>query len=169
MHLNVNATRHPIGAGMRQATPLTIRRQIGHDWAALFDLVMDIERYPLFVPGCTAEQVLSRRDVAPGRIEVVSRMTVGKPPLGFSYTNRTVADRPTRRIGVTSTDGPLKLLQVLWRFLPAAPAGTEIALTAVYEFRSALVGSLASGPLETMFSRIVEAFEHRANTLATPA
>ena len=147
---------------MKSGPPLAIRRTVGHDWAKLFDLVMDIERYPLFIPGCTGEKVLSRRDVAPGRTEVVSRMTVGKPPLGFSYTNRTVADRPTRRIGVTSTDGPLKLLQVLWRFLPAE-TNTEIAFTAVYEFRSALFTGIAAAPLEAMLNRIVEAFVRRAN------
>ena len=147
---------------MISGRPLTIRRAVGHDWAKLFDLVMDIERYPQFVPCCTGELVLSRRDVGPGRIEVVSRMTVGKPPLRFSYTNRTVADRPTRRIGVTSTDGPLKLLQVLWRFAPVG-ARTEIGFTAVYEFRSTLVASLAGAPLEAMLNRIVEAFVRRAN------
>jgi coenzyme Q-binding protein COQ10 len=127
---------------------------------------MDIERYPQFVPGCTGERLISRRQVADGRTEAISRMTVGKPPLQFSYTNRTLADRPNRRIGVASNDGPLKLLQVLWRFQPDGPLRTEIALTAIYEFRSTLVSCLASGPLASMFSRIIEAFEQRANSLA---
>src|SRR5271166_2295379 len=151
---------------MKQAYPLTVRRQLGHDWVTLFDLVLDVERYPLFIPGCTDDRVLSRRVVSPGRDEIVSRMTVGRPPLQFSYTNRTLADRETRRIGVASTDGPLRLLNVLWRFMPSGTSRTDIAFTACYEFRSAIVGGLAAGVLETLFGRIVEAFETRADALA---
>jgi coenzyme Q-binding protein COQ10 len=145
---------------------VAVYRRVSHPWLVLFDLVLDVESYPRFVPGCTDDRVLHRRDVSPGRTEIVSRMTVGRPPLQFSYTNRTLADRETKRISVASNDGPLRLLNVLWRFVPLDLGRTEIAFTACHEFRSAIVASLAAGLLETLFSRIVEAFEHRADAVA---
>jgi coenzyme Q-binding protein COQ10 len=142
---------------------VTIRKSVGHDWEALFALVLDLERYPRFVPGCARVRVLARRELAPGRVEIVSRMTVGVPPLQFSYTNRTEADHAARRVRVVSTDGPLRHLLVEWRFEPRERAVTEIGFAANYEFRNPVVTALASGALEQLFGQIVDAFERRAN------
>jgi len=100
----------------------------------MFALVLDIERYPQFVPGCTHEQILARREISPGCTEIISRMTVGVPPLQFGYTNRTLGDWEARRITVDSTDGPLRSLHVVWQFEPCGPVRTDIGFTADYEF-----------------------------------
>jgi coenzyme Q-binding protein COQ10 len=128
----------------------------------MFALVLDIERYPQFVPGCTHEQIYSRRDIAPCCTEIVSRMTVGIPPLQFSYTNRTVGDRAARRVTVQAKDGPLRLLHVTWQFEPCGPALTDVGFSANYEFQNPIVARLAAGAFESLFRRIVDAFERQA-------
>jgi coenzyme Q-binding protein COQ10 len=148
---------------------VTIRKSIGHDWEHVFALVQDVERYPRFVPGCARVRVLSRHDAAPGVVEIGSRMTVGLPPLQFGYTNLTRADRPARRIAVASTDGPLRHLQVLWRFEPRGVRHTEIAFSASYEFRSPILAALATGVFERLFGQIVDAFERRADSIEPAA
>jgi len=142
---------------------VTIRKSVAHEWDALFALVLDVERYPQFVPGCARVRVLGRHEPAPGRVAIDSRMTVGALPLQFSYANRTDADRPARRIAVVSTDGPLRHLHVTWRFEPRGRSRTEIGFAASYEFRNPIVAALASGALERLFGQIVDAFERRAN------
>jgi coenzyme Q-binding protein COQ10 len=128
----------------------------------MFALVMDIERYPQFVPGCTNEQVRSRSEIGPGCTEIISRMTVGIPPMQFGYTNRTRGDLEARRITVDSTDGPLRNLHVTWQFEPHGPSRSEIVFDAEYEFHNPVVARLASGAFESLFRRIVDAFERRA-------
>jgi coenzyme Q-binding protein COQ10 len=128
----------------------------------MFALVMDIERYPQFVPGCTNEHVQSRRETGAGCTEIISRMTVGVPPMQFGYTNRTLGDPEARRITVDSTDGPLRKLHVTWQFEPRGPARSEIVFNAEYEFHNPIVARLASGAFESLFRRIVDAFERRA-------
>ncbi len=141
---------------------ISIRRTVDQTWEDMFALVMDIERYPQFVPGCASEQIRSRREISPGCTEVVSRMTVGVPPMQFGYTNRTLGDLPERRITVESTDGPLRKLHVTWQFEPCGPARSAIVFNAEYEFHNPIVARLASGAFESLFRRIVDAFERRA-------
>jgi coenzyme Q-binding protein COQ10 len=128
----------------------------------MFALVMDIERYPQFVPGCTNEQIRSRCEISPTCTEIISRMTVGVPPVQFGYTNRTLGNREARRITVDSTDGPLRKLHVTWQFEPCGPGRSEIVFNAEYEFHNPIVARLASGAFESLFRRIVDAFERRA-------
>jgi coenzyme Q-binding protein COQ10 len=146
---------------------VAIRKSVGHDWDEMFALVLDLERYPRFVPGCTRVRLLSRHDPGPGIVEIVSRMTVGVPPLQLAYTNITRADRSARRIAVAATDGPLRHLQVLWRFEPRDVGRSEIAFSASYEFRSPILAALAAGAFERLFGQIVDAFERRADWIAT--
>ncbi|WP_146101660.1 type II toxin-antitoxin system RatA family toxin [Rhodopila globiformis] len=141
---------------------IAIHRTIGHDWTEMFALVLDIERYPQFVPGCTHERILARREIRPGCSEIISRMTVGMAPLQFSYTNRTLGDQEARRITVDSTDGPLRDLQVTWQFNPLGPARTRIDFSAKYEFHNPIVARLAAGAFDSLFRRIIDAFERRA-------
>jgi len=144
---------------------VTVRRLLNHEWTYLFALVQDVQHYPRFVPGCRHVRLLTQKDLTAERTEIMSRMTVGMLPLQFSYTNRTIADRGTRRITVDSTDGPLSFLHVLWRFEPGGERRTQIAFTAGYEFRNPVVARLAAGALEGLFSPIVDAFAHRADAL----
>ena len=141
---------------------VSIRQTVDHNWAEMFALVLDVERYPQFVPGCTHEHIYSRRDISPGRTEIISRMTVGVPPIQSGYTNRTVGDRDAHRITVDSTDGPLRTLHVTWQFEPCGPTRTLIEFSADYEFRSAIVARIATRAFESLFRKIVDAFERQA-------
>jgi len=128
----------------------------------MFALVIDVERYPQFVPGCTHDQVYFRREIRPGCTEIISRMTVGVPPMQFGYTNRTLGDREARCITVDATDGPLRTLHVTWQIEPCGPVRTQVGFSADYEFHNPIVARLAAGAFESLFRRIVDAFERRA-------
>lgn len=142
---------------------ITVRRRLGHPWTDLFALVLDIERYPQFVPGCTRVRMIARNEPQDGVVEIISRMTAGVLPLQISYTNRTLANRAARRISVDSTDGPLQFLHVLWRFEPLDAQHCDISFSASYSFRNPVLGRLAGAAFETLFSQIADAFARRAD------
>ncbi len=131
----------------------------------LFRLVLDVERYPEFVPGCARVRVLSRQQATSGCTEIVSRMTVGVLPLQVGYTNRTRADPDAKRIIVMSSDRPLRHLHVVWRFQPLAAGHTLVLLDACYDFRSPILAVLAERMFERLFGRLLDAFERRASSL----
>ena len=144
---------------------VAVIRRISHRWNDLFDLVLDLERYPAFVPHCRAVKVFSRKVDARGRCIIVSRMTVGLSAWEVGYANRTIGDRTARRIEVAALDGPLSHLQVVWTFTPDGDGGTRVEFFADYGFSNPVFGALASRVFDATFSNIVGAFERHADRL----
>lgn len=143
-------------------------RDLAHRWTDLFALVLDLQDYPRFVPHCRDVRLIRRSTDAAGRTVIVSRMEVGLSALRVSYANRTVADPVARRIEVTALDGPLRRLDVIWTFEPRG-RHTRVEFAVDYEFDSAALAALASALFEAMFSRIMDAFERRAEQLFAAA
>jgi len=158
------------GIEMRDRRPphkLAVVRRIHHRWSDLFGLVLDLERYPAFLPHCRAVKVYSRAQEG-GRTVIASRMTVGLAGFEVSYANRTSADLATRRIEVTASDGPLRRLNVLWSFEPDGEERTRVGFSVDYAFDSAILSALAVRAFDAMFGEILTAFERRAERLFGP-
>jgi coenzyme Q-binding protein COQ10 len=148
----------------RPGQSVNVTRRIRHRWEDLYGLVLDLERYPAFVPGCRAIKVYSRAAAA-GRTVIVSRMTVGVAGFDVSYANRTTGDAAARRIEVKALDGPLRRLDVRWTFEPNGEGWTRVGFSVDYAFNSAILSALASRAFAVMFRDILTAFERRADRL----
>jgi len=148
------------------STPrIRITKRIGHRWDDLFNLVLDVESYPAFVPHCRQVRLLSRRAESSTSTVIVSRMTVGLAALEVSYANRTNGDVARRIIEVEAIDGPLRYLRAVWRFVPHGDHRTEIDFSVDFEFSSLLLAAVASRVFGSMFGEMVDAFERRADRL----
>ena len=144
-------------------------RRLHHRWKDLYDLVLDIERYPAFVPGCRAVKVYSRAGAPAGRTVIVSRMTVGVAGFDVSYASRTTGDAVARRIEVKALDGALCRLDVLWTLEPDGEEWTSVGFSVDYAFDSAILSAVASRAFAAMFGEILTAFERRAERLFSRA
>ena len=71
----------------------------------VYGVVDDIARYPEFVPGCTAADVLER-DCR----QVVARLAVRRGPLRTQFTTRNQLD-PERSVYMQLVEGPFKVLE----------------------------------------------------------
>jgi len=127
----------------------------------LFDLVAAVERYPEFLPWCTAARVRSRE----GGV-MIADMAIGFRMIRERFTSRVVLDRP-RAIDVTYADGPFKRLTNRWRFIPM-PEGCEIDFFVDFEFRNKLLEKMIGLLFEEACRRMVAAFETRARALYGP-
>ncbi|WP_119422585.1 type II toxin-antitoxin system RatA family toxin [Desertibaculum subflavum] len=127
----------------------------------LFDLVAGVERYPEFLPWCTAARIRSRTD----RL-MIADMAIGFRMIRERFTSRVVLDRP-HAIDVTYADGPFKRLTNRWRFLPM-PEGCEIDFFVDFEFRSKLLEKMIGLLFEEACRRMISAFEGRARALYGP-
>jgi ribosome-associated toxin RatA of RatAB toxin-antitoxin module len=137
----------PAAAGLNARDDLPARRVAAtrrphHRWNDLYDLVLDIERYPAFVSGCRAVKVYSRAAAPAGRTVIVSRVTVGVAGFDVSYASRTTGDVVARRIEVKGLDGPLRRLDALWTFEPDGEEWTSVGCSV--DFSSAARDELAA-------------------------
>ena len=144
-------------------------RRLHHRWNDLYDLVLDLERYPAFVPGCRAVRVYSRTAAPAGRTVIVSRITVGVAGFDVSYASRTTGDAVARRIEVKALDGPLRRLDVLWTFEPDGNEWTNVGFSVDYAFDSAILSAVASRAFAAMFDEILAAFQRHGDRLFTRA
>lgn len=164
-------------------------RPVRHSPQVMFDLVADIERYPEFVPMCEALHVRRRSESGGSdgsKTEtLLADMTIGYKMIRETFTTRVELDRAAHQIRVTYVDGPFRHLENRWTFFPAgvlepashetgatslagsSPSGCRVQFFIDYEFRSRTFQMLAGAVFEKVFRKMAEAFETRADALAT--
>lgn len=133
----------------------------------MFDLVADVERYPEFVPMCTALHI-RRRSELNGTVTLIADMSIGYKMIRETFTTRVELDSEKHAIRVTYVDGPFKHLENRWTFAPDA-AGCAVRFFIDYEFKSRTFQMLAGAVFEQVFRKMAEAFEARADQLARRA
>ncbi|MBO6520802.1 MAG: type II toxin-antitoxin system RatA family toxin [Rhodospirillales bacterium] len=125
----------------------------------LFDLVIDVERYPEFLPWCLGCRVRKREEGL-----VVADMIIGFKVFRESFTSRVSHQRPDR-IDVTYTDGPFKYLNNHWIFNDLGNGSTEIDFYVDFEFRSRILQAAIGAVFNEAVKKMIAAFEGRANQL----
>ena len=139
------------------------KRLVRHTPVNMFDLVADVEKYPLFLPLCEELRVRRRAAAGDNGVEtLVADMTVGYKAIRETFTSRVTLDRPRLRINVEYVDGPFRYLENRWTF-HEAPGGCEVEFFITYEFRSFALGVLMGAMFDRAFRRFSEAFERRAD------
>ena len=141
-------------------------RKVRHKAGQMFDLVADVERYPEFVPLCTALKVRSRRDSGDDHETLVADMSIGYRRIHEKFTSRVVLDRPKLRVLVEYLDGPFSRMENIWTFQDE-PGGASSLVTFFidYEFRSRTLGLLMGAMFDVAFRRFAQAFEERADKI----
>jgi len=129
----------------------------------MFDLVSDIEKYPEFVPMCSAMHLRSSVDKGEGITVMVAAMTVAYKMIRQTFTSRAILDRPKLKILVEYLDGPFRHMQNRWTFTPTGEQACEVEFFIEYEFRSRTLAMLMGSLFDTVFRRMAAAFEQRAD------
>lgn len=131
--------------------------------AAIYQLVMDVETYPQFLPWCAALRVLSREKAG-----LIAEMVVRHKGLSERFISRVLGTPPEAgspgRVEVTLVEGPFSHLYNRWDLVPI-PEGTRIDFTIDFAFRSAVLEKLMGFFFTSAFKKMVAAFEARAKAL----
>ena len=122
----------------------------------MYELINDIERYPEFVPWCTAARVESRGDK-----EVVATLNIKRGPLRAEFTTRNLLE-PDRRVLMQFVSGPFRVLEGLWTLTPLGDLGCRIELEMRFEFANRVTGTLFEPVFEDTAGSLVDAFVKRA-------
>lgn len=131
----------------------------------LFTLVADIERYPEFLPWCSAARIQSKK----GNIWVADLVITFKA-FNEKYTSRVTLQEPdplTKEgsILVEMISGPFTHLHNQWKFYPATDGGTRIEFELDFKFRSAILETLIGFMFENALRKMTEAFSKRAEAM----
>ena len=93
----------------------SVKRLIECDKNQLIDLVLDIEKYPTFVPYCIDAKIYKIKNTK-DFINIIADLTIGKGPFKDTYKSDVKFNKKDNCIYVTNIDGPLKHLNNKWTF-----------------------------------------------------
>lgn len=125
----------------------------------LYDLVVDIEKYPEFLPWCAAVRVLSRSEK-----EILADLSVGYKIFRENFRSR-VHLIPKTRIDAEYVTGPFHHLNNQWVFKEVPGLGTNINFYIDFEFRNSFFQSAVQIVFEGAFNQMLTSFEKRAHQL----
>ena len=141
----------------------SVKRLIQCDKNQLIDLVLDIEKYPTFVPYCIDAKVHEKNNTD-DFIFIVADLTIGKGPFKDTYKSDVKFNKKHNSIYVTNIDGPLKHLDNKWTF-EQHKEGTQINFDVDFEIRNKFLNILMTTSFQYGLDKIADAFQKRANQL----
>ena len=141
----------------------SVKRLIECKKDQLIDLVLDIEKYPEFVPFCLASHVYEKNNEA-NQTLIIADLTIGKGPFRDTYKSDVKFDKENSTINVTNIGGPLNHLENNWKFLETE-GGTEISFDIDFEIENKFLNVLMSKSFEFGLNKIADAFQKRAELL----
>ena len=141
----------------------SVKRLIECEKIQLIDLVLDIEKYPTFVPYCIDAKVHEKND-AGDFINIIADLTIGKGPFKDTYKSDVKFNKKNNSIYVTNIDGPLKHLDNKWTFEDHKD-GTEINFDVDFEIKNKFLNILMITSFQYGLDKIADAFQDRANKL----
>ncbi|MDC1080342.1 type II toxin-antitoxin system RatA family toxin [Candidatus Pelagibacter sp.] len=141
----------------------SVKRLIECKKDQLIDLVLDIEKYPEFVPFCLGSQVYEKNKEGNLTL-IIADLTIGKGPFKDTYKSDVKFDKENSTINVTNIGGPLNHLENNWKFIETE-GGTEISFDIDFEIENKFLNVLMSKSFEFGLNRIADAFQKRAEDL----
>ena len=126
----------------------------------LIEMVLDIEKYPEFVPWCIqgkAYDKVENNDL----ITFNGDLKVGKSILNETFSSHVSFYKEKDKIIVTNLDGPLKHLKNEWYFKEINNS-TQLEFFIDFELKNPILNGIMKKSFEIGLNKIAKAFEERA-------
>ena len=126
----------------------------------LIKMVLDIEKYPEFVPWCI-EGKIHEKNESEDLVTFNGDLKVGKSFLNETFTSHVSYFKDKDKIIVTNLDGPLKHLKNEWFFKEVNNA-TQLEFFIDFELKNPILNSIMKKSFELGLNKIAKSFEERA-------
>ena len=141
----------------------SVKRLIECNKDQLIDLVLDIEKYPEFVPFCLDSKVYEKNNEGE-LILIIADLTIGKGPFKDTYKSDVKFNKKDSTIKVTNIGGPLNHLENTWHF-KEQENGTEISFDIDFEIENKFLNIVMTKSFQFGLDKIADAFQKRAEQL----
>ena len=141
----------------------SVKRSIECEKKQLIDLVLDVDKYPLFVPFCLDSKVHEKKEQG-DLILMIADLTIGKGPLKDTYKSDVKYYKKDDTIFVTNLDGPLKHLENRWHFKQLNET-TEVTFEVDFELKNEFLNMIMTKSFKFGLDKIADSFEKRAEQL----
>ena len=126
----------------------------------LIEMVLDIEKYPEFVPWCIEGKVHDKNE-SEDLITFNGNLKVGKSFLNETFFSQVSYYKEKDKIIVINLDGPLKYLKNEWTFKERNNA-TQLEFFIDFELKNPILNTIMKKSFELGLNKIAKSFEERA-------
>ena len=129
----------------------------------LIEMVLDIEKYPEFVPWCIEGKVHDKNE-SEDLISFNGDLKVGKSLLNETFFSQVLYYKEKDKIIVSNLNGPLKYLKNEWTFKEINNA-TQLEFFIDFELNNPILNAIMKKSFQLGLNKIAKSFEERATKL----
>ena len=141
----------------------SVKKKISCSKEDLINMVLDIEKYPEFVPWCLDSKVYEKKDKG-DTVEIIADLTIGKSFFKETYKSFVIYSKSADTIYVTCMEGPLKHLENKWLFKDLGEA-SQVEFQVDFELKNKMLNLFMNKSFDLGLIKIADAFQKRANDL----
>ena len=138
----------------------SIIKEISCSKENLIKIVLDIEKYPEFVPWCIKGKIHSKKS-SNDKIEIIADLTIGKSFFNETYKSFVVYNKSLDSIIVNNIEGPIKHLNNKW-FFKKKGCNSEVNFHISFELKSKILNLIMVKSFDIGLKKVADAFEKRA-------
>ena len=146
----------------------SVTRLINQRKDKLIEFVLDIDKYPEFIPFCDSSKVYKRNDDAQ-ITNIIADLTIGKGPFKDTFKSDVKYIKKDNLINVVNIGGPLKFLENNWKFQDKGDQingyRTKVIFDIDFEIENKFLNILMTKSFEYGLDKIADAFQKRAEKL----
>ena len=146
----------------------SVNRLINNRKDKLIEFVLDIEKYPEFIPFCENSKIYERDDVG-NTINIIADLTIGKGPFKDTFKSDVKYNKKNDHIHVVNIEGPLNYMENNWKFFEKGNLTngykTEVFFDIDFEVKNKFLNILMTKSFQYGLEKVADAFQKRAESL----
>ena len=135
--------------------------ELKHKAIDLYKIVLDIEKYPDYIPWCSKIEILKRANNEINAIMVVNYKFFPSQ----KFTSNVTFDLDKLFVKTKYVDGPLKDLDTMWEFKDIKKNTSKILFTIQFEFKNFFHQKFAELFFPLVENKMIESFIKRADQI----
>ena len=146
----------------------SVSRLINNRKDKLIEFVLDIEKYPDFIPFCENSKIYEKYDDG-NTINIIADLTIGKGPFKDTFKSDVKFNKKNDHIHVVNIEGPLNYMENNWKFAEKENSTngykTEVFFDIDFEVKNKFLNILMTKYFQYGLEKIADAFQKRAENL----
>ena len=146
----------------------SVKRLIDNRKDKLIEFVLDIEKYPEFIPFCENSKIYERNEEG-DLINIIADLTIGKGPFKDTFKSDVKFNKKDDHIHVVNIEGPLNYMENNWKFVEKGNwtngYKTEVFFDINFELKNKFLNILIIKYFQYGLEKIADAFQKRAENL----
>ena len=146
----------------------SVNRLIDNRKDKLIEFVLDIEKYPEFIPFCENSKIYERNDSG-NTINIIADLTIGTGPFKDTFKSDVKFYKKNDHIHVVNIGGPLNYLENNWKFVEIGNQKdgykTEVFFNIDFEIENKFLNILMTKSFQYGLEKIADAFQKRAEEI----